>query len=132
MPIKQVTKTVLKKGMKKQEPSFTHFSEAEKDRLRRLQDEGKSPSKVAELLGRDLSSVNRHFKRNMLPPKKLPKPVGRPPALTEKQIDRVVDTAESLSRNSYDRHNNGSIYVASALALYRETNRTNRTRTAPS
>jgi hypothetical protein len=96
MPIKKVMKTVLKKGMKKQEPSFTHFSEAEKDRLRRLQDEGKSPSKVAELLGRDLSSVNRHFNRNMLPPKKLPKPVGRPPALTEKQIDRVVDTAERL------------------------------------
>jgi hypothetical protein len=96
MPIKKVMKTVLKKGMKKQEPSFTHFSEAEKDRLRRLQDEGKSPSKVAELLGRDLSSVNRHFNRNMLPPKKLPKPVGRPPALTEKQNDRVVDTAERL------------------------------------
>jgi IS30 family transposase len=96
MPIKKVMKTVLKKGMKKQEPSFTHFSEAEKDRLRRLQDEGKSPSKVAELLGRDLSSVNRHFNRNMLPPKKLPKPVGRPPARTEKQNDRVVDTAERL------------------------------------
>ena len=37
---------------KKKEPCFTHFSAAEKDCLRRLQDEGKSPSQVAELLNR--------------------------------------------------------------------------------
>ena len=96
MPTKKVMKTCVKKAMKKQKASFTHLTASEKDCLSRLQDEGKSPSQVAELLGRDLSSVNRHFQRNSNPPKKAPKSVGRPAALTEKQIDRVVDTTERM------------------------------------
>ena len=97
MPNAKVTKSVAKKGMKKKEPRFKHFSTVENECLRRLQKKGKSPAQVAELMDRDLSSVNRHFKTNKATTKTR-KPVGRPPALTEKQIDRVVDTTERLTQ----------------------------------
>ena len=84
----------VKKTMKKK---FTHFNTTEKDCLRRLQNAGKSPSEVALLLDRDLSAVNRHFQRNAQPAKAT-KPVGHPPALTEKQVDRVVERVEHMTQ----------------------------------
>ncbi len=54
MPIKvtnkRVKKTTVKKHNKKAK-GYTHYSEAETDRLYLLQKGGKSPSQVAELLG---------------------------------------------------------------------------------
>jgi hypothetical protein len=104
MPVMKIMK-VRKVAMKKKpRAKYTHFSQEEKDRLHKLQDEGKSPSRVAELLGRDLSSVNRHFQRNAAPTKKAPKPVGRPPALSEKQVDNVAATAENLIQAAAKKH----------------------------
>ena len=59
--------------------TYRHFSPDEEAALQRLMSQGKTPTQVAEALGRDLSSVARHFKYTG------PKPsVGRPPALTKK------------------------------------------------
>lgn len=98
MPPAKMTKRVAKVGLKvKKGQRFTHFSAVEKECLRRLRGKGKSPAEVAECMGRDLSSVNRHFKA-IASPMKRRNPVGRPPALTTKQIDRVVDTIERLTQ----------------------------------
>jgi len=93
MPILKVMKTAMKK---KKQPKYSHYSTTEKACLRRLQDVGKSATQVAALLGRDLSSVNRHFLRNTSTPMKAVGPVGRPRALTEKQVDRVATTTEQM------------------------------------
>ena len=53
MPVKKVMKSMLKK--KAPRPSgYTLFSQEEKDQLRRLQDAGKTPTQVAELMDRYL------------------------------------------------------------------------------
>ena len=83
-------------GKKLSKPSgYTHFSTVEKDLLAKLQASGKTPSQVAVLMGRDLSAVCRHFKRNEKKSQRI-RPVGQPPALTEKQKDRVVFTMEKM------------------------------------
>ena len=59
---RKVTKTTAKEVTK---PSgYTHFSIVEKDLLAKLQNKGKTPSQVAQLMGRDLSTASRHFKRS--------------------------------------------------------------------
>ena len=65
---------------------------SEKNIVRRLHfEQGKSRSEIAELLQRALSSVSR-----LLAQKKSPTPIGRPRALTEANIDRIVATVEKL------------------------------------
>ena len=83
-------------GMPAAKRSFTQFSSAELGRLRALQEQGKPASEVATLLGRDISSVCRHFKRNRQKTGKAVRPVGRPSALTDAQVDRVVSATEKM------------------------------------
>ena len=90
----KVHKNIMKRKGNQGATGYTHYSTAEKDLLRRLQDKGKTPSEIAELMDRDISSVNRHFQCNVSKTKV--RPVGRPKALTEKQIDKLVDTAERM------------------------------------
>jgi len=49
------------------------------------------PTDIAAALGRDLSSVCR-----LLAQKKAPQPIGRPKALTDSQIDHVVEVLEKM------------------------------------
>ena len=75
---------------------YSHYSDIEKACLHRLQLLGKTPSVVAEMMGRDLSSVMRHFKRNTDKTKKSPRGAGRPRRLTEGQIDRLAKTTKKM------------------------------------
>ena len=54
-------------------------------------EQGFPPVRVAENLGRDLSSVTR-----LLAPGKLPKPVGRPRAVTDAKVDAIVAKLEAM------------------------------------
>ena len=54
-------------------------------------DEKLPPARVAERLGRSLSSITRLFAQT-----KAPKPVGRPKALSEKQVDALVRLLEKM------------------------------------
>ncbi|CAE8720920.1 unnamed protein product [Polarella glacialis] len=74
--------------------AFRHYSGEEKEFLAKWHEEGKTPTEIAELLGRDLSSVFRHVKA--MSSKKKAKPVGRPPSLSSKEVDRIVSKAKDL------------------------------------
>lgn len=74
--------------------AFRHYSDEEKEFLAKWHEEGKTPTEMAELLGRDLSSVFRHVKA--MSSKKKAKPVGRPPSLSPKEVDRIVSKAKDL------------------------------------
>jgi hypothetical protein len=104
MPVMKVMKKILKKGkVEKKVPVYTHYTDTEKALLQTWQEEGKTPTEVADLLGRDLSSVARHFKDDgPSSSKKAMKKVGRPPALTEKRIDRVVATFYKMIEAAYE------------------------------
>ena len=76
--------------------AYSQHSDVEKACLRRLQEQGKTPSMIAEMMGRDLSSVARHCKRNLCKKGKFVKGVGRPRGLTEAQIDRIAKTMKQM------------------------------------
>ena len=64
----------------------------EKSLIRRMHfEQGLSPAKVAELVGRSPSSVGR-----LLAQKRAPKPIGRPAKLSEARVDGVVKTLERM------------------------------------
>lgn len=118
MPVSTVMKVMkshLKKAKIKRPSGYTLMSADEKDQLRQLQDKGKTPTQVAELMGRDLSTVNRHFKRNSgeLPVSK--RSVGHPPSLTPKQIDRLVKTTEQMTRAAGDEYDVTASMLRTAL-----------------
>lgn len=72
----------------------------EKSLARRMHfDQEMSPTMVAEALGRSLSTVCR-----LLAQKKAPKPIGRPPALTEAKIDRIVKLLETMVDEAEGNH----------------------------
>lgn len=73
---------------------YTHYSPAEVAAVGRMKAQGKGAQEVAGALGRDVSSVARHFKR--LESAGHVKPVGRPPALTTAQVDLLVKRAEKM------------------------------------
>ena len=52
--------------------------------------QGKTPSEVAKIVNRDLSVVCRQLTKTR------PTKMGRPPALSTKQIGKLVDTVESM------------------------------------
>ena len=54
-------------------------------------EQGMSPTQVANALSRALSSIVRLFAQT-----KLPKPIGRPRALSDKKIDGIVKTLEEM------------------------------------
>ena len=75
---------------------YCHYSDIEKACLHRLQLQGKTPSQVAVMMGRDLSSVARHFKTNTRKSKASSKGAGRPCALTQSQVDRIANTLQKM------------------------------------
>ena len=54
-------------------------------------DQGKTPSEIAGILDRHISSITR-----TLAQKKVPKPVGAPKKMTEKLLDRIAATLEDM------------------------------------
>jgi hypothetical protein len=89
---KLVTKgaAVIKKTkIKKKPPRMTGD---EKRLVREMHFERKMrPTDIAAAVGRDLSGICR-----LLAQKKAPKPMGRPRALTEGQIDKTIKTLEAM------------------------------------
>ena len=95
-----------------------HFSVEEHSRLKTLQEQGKQPAEIAKLMGRDLSSVYRHFQRN-LQGGPAPNPAGRPPALSVAQVDKVVDTTETMVVAADGKYQVTSKMVRDALVSVR-------------
>ena len=82
----------VKKKVKDMTKKPPRMSVEEKRIARRMHfEEGLSPTKVATTLGRALSSITR-----LLAQKKTPKPVGRPRALSDKQIDTIIMKLEDM------------------------------------
>ena len=77
---------------------FVHFKPHEEESMRRWAAEGRSPSEIADLLDRDLSTIARRMKR--LASKKRVAPEGRPRLLSPKDEARVVRTAERMVRQA--------------------------------
>ena len=107
-PMKAVKKLALEK-------KFSHLSKAELDLLEKHYNNGKTATQVADALSRDLSSVDRHFKRldaGDAAPKK-----GRPNSLTTEQEKQVVKTAEELIRAAKSEWGVTAAMVREALKL---------------
>ena len=85
-----VMSTILKKPGVCRVPAFSRLSPLEEDNVLRGRAAGDSPTEVAELLDRDLSSVVRHDQRLESPERAQPKSVGLPAALIAKRIDLFV------------------------------------------
>ena len=75
-------------------PTFKHMSDEEIGLLRRWHGEGKGPTEIAELLGRDRSTIVRRVAR--LSSRKKARPVGRPVKLTKEKIDLLVQKAKEM------------------------------------
>lgn len=64
----------------------------EKNLVRRMHfEQSKKPTDIAEALGRSLSAVCR-----LLAQKKAPKPIGRPKALSDAKVDRIVALLDNM------------------------------------
>ena len=77
---------------------YSHYSHDELRLLAKWTEEGRQPSEIAELLGRDVSSVARRVRRlsvGAAPPK-----VGRPAALTAAQIERLLVLANEMTEDA--------------------------------
>ena len=92
-----VMKTILKKPSACRVPAFSHLSPLGEDDVLRRRAAGDSPTEMAEVLDRDLSSVVHHVQRLESPERAQPKPVGRPAALTAKQVDLFARNAILLA-----------------------------------
>ena len=80
------------KSMKAARSEYAHFSTAELDLLKKGHDAGKTPSELAEALGRSLGAVCCRLWTLGDAPR-----VGRPPALTDAQKDFLVKTTSSMT-----------------------------------
>ncbi|CAK0879106.1 unnamed protein product [Prorocentrum cordatum] len=67
-------------------------------------------------MGRELSNVYRHFQRN-LQGDLAPNPVGRPPALSAAQVDKVVETTEAMVVAADGKYQVTALMVRNALKL---------------
>ena len=64
----------------------------ENNLVRRMHfEQSKKPTDIAEALGRSLSAVCR-----LLAQKKAPKPIGRPKALSDAKVDRIVALLDNM------------------------------------
>jgi transposase len=86
---------VVRKAMKKAMKKFQHYTDAELDVVKKMKRKGKQPQEVASAMDRDISSVARHFKRIDAPDDSV-NPVGRPPALTQAEVDLVAERADQM------------------------------------
>ena len=73
---------------------YSHYSSEELRLLAKWREEGRKPHEMAHILGRDLSSVARRLGR--ITTGAAPPQVGRPPALSAAQIDRLVVLANEM------------------------------------
>ena len=73
---------------------YSHYSSEELRLLAKWREEGRKPTEMAHLLGRDLSSVSRRLRR--ITTGAASPQVGRPPALSVAQIDRLVVLANEM------------------------------------
>ena len=70
---------------------YTHMAEEERRLLKKWRAEGKSCADIARLLGRDKGTISRQVKRlSTRGPKARSLKVGRPKALDEKTVERLV------------------------------------------
>ena len=72
-------------------PGWTKMSEEQRELARDWYSRGKKPSEIAELLGRDTSTMTR-----LLCMQKEPKKQGRPKALTTAQVDLLERRLDEL------------------------------------
>ena len=72
----------------------TRITEGETRIMHKLFENGKMPSDVSQTLGRDLSTVARHYTR--WENEEEAPVLGRPPALSGKQEEQVAKTTESM------------------------------------
>ncbi len=90
---KHAKKPAKKKATKRQPKKFSHLSDSEKELVKKKwHGQGKTPTEVAEWLERDLPATDRRLKR-LDDGSSAPK-VGRPPALTPEQEEKVVKKAK--------------------------------------
>ena len=73
---------------------FVHMTVFEKDRIKQWKLDGKAPSEIAQLLGRDKSTVTRFFK--VLSSRAARPGAGRPPAMTDASKTRLVSKAQAM------------------------------------
>ena len=73
---------------------YTHYSSEELRLLAAWVDEGRTPTEIAGLLKRDVSSVARRIDRLTADAERAP--VGRPASLSEEEVDRLVEVATQL------------------------------------
>ena len=110
------TKRLGVRGPKGKRPNGYKFYTAEELRLlAQWVDEGRSPTEVADLLARDLSSVVRRMKQ--LASGGVPSAVGRPRALTPRQIDRLVKVANEMIEDAECNYQVTAGMLKSALRL---------------
>ena len=74
------------------------------------------------MMGRDLSSMARHFQKNP-GAKGLSKGAGRPRSLTKNQVDRIADTTARAvtAANSEYQVTDGMVRRALKLQVFRQT-----------
>ena len=82
-----------------------------------LHQEGKSPSEIAKLMGRDLSGICRRLQRTKPSVAKSIAPVGRPPALSPAMVDKLVRTAEHMIRHANAKYQVTIKMVMASLKL---------------
>ena len=69
----------------------TNLTKQDTDRVHSLQARGRTPAQVAAIMGRDKSTICRHFNRSTGDA-----PVGRPAVLTDEMIDKLESTIEQM------------------------------------
>ena len=95
MPVVMKSMKCKKKSGSAQQ--YTHFSAQELAQLQKGYEDGETPSVIADDMDRSLSAVCRRLEA-LERPSKMAAPVGRPPALTEKQKELLVQTAASMTQ----------------------------------
>ena len=80
---------------------YRHYSSEELRLLAKWTEEGRKPAEMARLLGRDLPSVARRLRR--ITAGAVSPQVGRPPALTAAQINRLAVVANEMIEDAHAR-----------------------------
>ncbi|CAJ1406203.1 unnamed protein product [Effrenium voratum] len=96
---------------------FRHFTDRELELVRAWKLEGRRPAEIAELLGRHISTIVRHFQRLSRGRAAKRQPTGRPPSLTQRQVDQVVSTTQRLVKEAKAQWQVTAAMVRQALRL---------------
>ena len=97
---------------------YTHMAEEERRLLKKWRAEGKSCSDIARLLGRDKGTISRQVKRlSTRGPKARSLKVGRPKALDEKTVERLVSKTKALTRAADAKYQVTAAMIRKAMKL---------------